>query len=78
MFTQNILKLMLLKCSPAYGVNVSQLIRYVTARRNYQDFVDRGKLLISIVVTALLLMGSTAQSSMGDIMTSLIFKLFPI
>ena len=31
--------------APAYGVYVSQLIRYTRACSNYQDFMDRGKLL---------------------------------
>ena len=31
--------------SPAYGVNVSQLIRYARACSNYQDFVELGKVL---------------------------------
>ena len=31
--------------SPAYGVYVSQLIRYARACSNYQDFMERGKVL---------------------------------
>ena len=31
--------------SPAYGVYVSQLIRYATASSLYEDFLSRGKLL---------------------------------
>ena len=31
--------------APAYGVYVSQLVRYARACYKYQDFVDRGKLL---------------------------------
>ena len=31
--------------SPAYGVFISQLIRYARACTNYKDFVARGKLL---------------------------------
>ena len=31
--------------APAYGVYVSQLIRYVRACSNYQDFMERGKVL---------------------------------
>ena len=30
---------------PAYGVYVSQLIRYARACSNYQDFMERGKML---------------------------------
>ena len=33
--------------APAYGVYVSQLVRYARACYNYEDFVDRGKLLTS-------------------------------
>ena len=33
--------------APAYGVYVSQLVRYAKACCNYEDFVDRGKLLTS-------------------------------
>ncbi|MEW8545040.1 MAG: hypothetical protein AB2693_16065, partial [Candidatus Thiodiazotropha sp.] len=33
--------------APAYGVYVSQLIRYARACFHYQDFVERGKLLTS-------------------------------
>ncbi|MEW8546912.1 MAG: hypothetical protein AB2693_25640, partial [Candidatus Thiodiazotropha sp.] len=33
--------------APAYGVYVSQLIRYARACFNYQDFVERGKLFTS-------------------------------
>ena len=29
--------------APAYGVYVSQLIRYAKACSNYQDFMERGK-----------------------------------
>ena len=29
---------------PAYGIYVSQLIRYAKASSKYQDFVDRGQL----------------------------------
>ena len=31
--------------APAYGVYVSQLIRYARACSNYQDFMERGKVL---------------------------------
>jgi len=31
--------------APAYGVYISQLIRYFRARGSYQDFLDRGLLL---------------------------------
>ena len=31
--------------APAYGVYVSQLIRFARACLNYQDFVERGKVL---------------------------------
>ena len=31
--------------APAYGVYVSQLIRYARACSNYQDFMDHGKVL---------------------------------
>ena len=31
--------------TPAYGVYVSQLIRYARACPNYQDFMERGKVL---------------------------------
>ena len=31
--------------SPAYGVYVSQLIRYARASSHYEDFLNRGKLL---------------------------------
>ena len=31
--------------APAYGLYVSQLIRYARACSNYQDFMDRGKVL---------------------------------
>ena len=31
--------------APAYGVYVSQLIRYARACSNYQGFIERGKLL---------------------------------
>ena len=31
--------------APAYGVFVSQLIRYASACSNYQDFMKRGKVL---------------------------------
>ena len=31
--------------APAYGVYVSQLIRYVRTCSNYQDFMERGKVL---------------------------------
>ena len=31
--------------APAYGVYVSQLIRYARACSNYQDFIERGKVL---------------------------------
>ena len=31
--------------APAYGVYISQLIRYVRACSNYQDFMERGKVL---------------------------------
>ena len=31
--------------APAYGVYVSQLIRYAIACSNYQDFMERGKVL---------------------------------
>ena len=33
--------------SPAYGVYISQLIRYPRACYKYSDFLDRGKLLTS-------------------------------
>ena len=33
--------------APANGLYVSQLVRYARACCKYQDFVDRGKLLIS-------------------------------
>ena len=33
--------------APAYGVYVSQLVRYDRACYNYEDIVDRGKLLTS-------------------------------
>ena len=36
---------------PAYGVYVSQLIRYAKAYAKYQDFVDRGKLLTTRLLT---------------------------
>ena len=38
---------------PAYGVYVSQLIRYARVCSKYQDFIDRGKLL----TTRLLMQG---------------------
>ena len=31
--------------APVYGVYVSQLIRYARACSNYQDFMERGKVL---------------------------------
>ena len=31
--------------APAYGVYVSQLIRYARTCSNYQDFMERGKVL---------------------------------
>ena len=31
--------------APAYGVNVSQLIRFARACSNYQDFIEHGKVL---------------------------------
>ena len=34
--------------APAYGVYVSQLVRYARACCKYQDFVDRGKVLTNI------------------------------
>jgi len=33
--------------APAYGVHISQLIRYSRACDSYQDFLNRGLLLIS-------------------------------
>ena len=33
--------------APAYGVYISQLIRYARACTNYQDFMERGKVLIT-------------------------------
>ena len=33
--------------APVYGVYISQLIRYARACSNYQDFMERGKMLIS-------------------------------
>ena len=33
--------------APSYGVYVSQLVRYAGAFFKYQDFLGRGKLLIS-------------------------------
>ena len=56
--------------APAYGVYVSQLIRYARACSNYQDFMERGKEL----TTKLLSQGYqktklvTTRSSLGDIM----------
>ena len=37
--------------SPAYGVFVSQLIRYARACTEYTDFLERGKLLCSKLLT---------------------------
>ena len=37
--------------APAYGVYVSQLVRYARACCNYEDFVDRGKLLTSTLLS---------------------------
>ena len=36
--------------SPAYGVYISQLIRYAIACSSYVDFMDRGRLLIEKIV----------------------------
>ena len=36
--------------APAYGIYVSQLIRYARACSNYQDFTERGKVLTTKVV----------------------------
>ena len=33
--------------APAYGVYVSQLIRYARTNSNYQDFMEHGKVLIT-------------------------------
>ena len=33
--------------APAFGVYLSQLVRYARACCNYEDFVERGKLLTS-------------------------------
>ena len=36
--------------SPAYGVYISQLIRYARACSSYGDFIDRGRLLTQKIV----------------------------
>ena len=36
--------------APAYGVYVSQLIRYARACSNYQVFMERGKVLTTKIV----------------------------
>ena len=57
--------------APAYGVYVSQLIRYARTCSNYQDFMERGKVLTQKLLsqgyqkTKLV---ANLRSSMGDIM----------
>ena len=57
--------------APAYGVYVSQLIRYARACSNYQDFMERGKVLTTKLLsqryqkTKLV---ANLRSSMEDIM----------
>ena len=65
--------------APAYGIHVSQLVRYARACCNYEGFVDRGKLLTS----KLLSQGyrrakcQLLKGSMGSIMILLIPTAWP-
>ena len=66
--------------APAYGVYVSQLVRYAGAGCKYQDLDDRRKLLTNKLFSqgyqkAKLV--SAVKSSLGDIMTSLIPTMWP-
>ena len=57
--------------APAYGVYVSQLIRYARTCSNYQDFMERGKVLTTKLWTRGIEKPNWKQhlrSSMGDIM----------
>ena len=49
--------------APAYGVYVSQLIRYARAYSNYQDFMERGKML----TTKLLSQGYQTNKLVGTL-----------
>ena len=49
--------------TPAYGVYVSQLIRYARAYSNYQDFMERGKML----TTKLLSQGYQTNKLVGTL-----------
>ena len=60
--------------APAYGVYVVQLVRYHRACCNYQDFVDRWKLLSNKLSQGIAMRSFCQQlkSSMEDIMTLLV------
>ena len=51
--------------APVYGVYVSQLIRYARACSNYQDFMERGKVLTTKLLSQVY---QKPNSSAGDIM----------
>ena len=57
--------------APAYGVYVSQLIRYARACSNYQDFMECGKVLTTKLLSQgyqKTKTGSNTRRSIGDIM----------